>query len=111
MTTVPTTLDRQFRDAAAVAGLLDVSYDIADTPIGWLLVAVTERGLCRISFDPEPDRETEQLARAFGARVLRAPRFRLSIWGEFCRRGVRSAARPSARAASRLHRVCLRERR
>jgi methylated-DNA-[protein]-cysteine S-methyltransferase len=74
MTTVPTTLDRQFRDAAAAAGLLDVSYDIADTPIGGLLVAVTERGLCRISFDPEPERETEQLARAFGARVLRAPK-------------------------------------
>ena len=74
MTTVPTTIDRQFRDAAAAAGLLDVSYDIADTPIGPLLVAVTERGLCRVSFDPEPERETEQLARGFGARVLRTPR-------------------------------------
>ena len=74
MTTVPTTIDRQFRDAAAAAGLLDVSYDIADTPIGPLLVAVTERGLCRVSFDPEPERETEHLARGFGARVLRSPR-------------------------------------
>ena len=74
MTTVPTTIDRQFRDAAAAAGLLDVSYDIADTPIGPLLVAVTQRGLCRVSFDPEPERETEQLARGFGARVLRTPR-------------------------------------
>jgi methylated-DNA-[protein]-cysteine S-methyltransferase len=74
MTNVPTTLDRQFRDAAAAAGLLDVSYDIADTPVGPLLVAVTDQGLCRISFDPEPDRETEQLARAFGTRVLRAPK-------------------------------------
>ena len=42
--------------------------------IGSLLLAVTERGLCRISFDPEPDRETETLARTFGVRVLRAPR-------------------------------------
>ena len=74
MTDVPTTLDRQFRDAAAAAGLLDVSYDIADTPVGPLLVAVTDQGLCRISYDPEPDRETEQLARTFGSRVLRAPR-------------------------------------
>jgi methylated-DNA-[protein]-cysteine S-methyltransferase len=74
MRTVPTTLDRQFRDAAAASGLLDVTYDIADTPIGGLLVAVTEWGLCRVSFDPEPERETEQLARAFGARVLRASR-------------------------------------
>jgi methylated-DNA-[protein]-cysteine S-methyltransferase len=74
MTNVPTTLDRQFRDAAAAAGLLDVSYDIADTPVGPLLVAVTDRGLCRISFDPEHDRETDQLARTFGSRVLRAQR-------------------------------------
>ena len=74
MTTVPTTLDQRFRDAAAASGLLDVSYDIADTPVGPLLVAVSDRGLCRISFDPEPEREAEQLARAFGVRVLRAPR-------------------------------------
>jgi methylated-DNA-[protein]-cysteine S-methyltransferase len=74
LTAVPDTLDRQFRHAAADAGLLDVSYDIADTPVGPLLLAVTERGLCRISFDPEPERETEQLARTFGSRVLRAGR-------------------------------------
>jgi methylated-DNA-[protein]-cysteine S-methyltransferase len=74
MTTIPTALDRRFRDAAAAEGLLDVSYDIAETPIGALLVAVTDRGLCRVSFDPEPERETEQLARSFGLRVLRAPR-------------------------------------
>jgi methylated-DNA-[protein]-cysteine S-methyltransferase len=72
--TVPTTLDSRFRDAAAAEGLLDVSYDIADTPVGLLLVAVSDRGLCRISFDPEPERETEQLARTFGVRVLRASR-------------------------------------
>jgi len=73
-TTVPSALDRRFREAAADAGLVDVSYDIADTPVGPLLVAVTERGLCRISFDPEPERETENLAKTFGVRVLRAPR-------------------------------------
>jgi methylated-DNA-[protein]-cysteine S-methyltransferase len=71
---VPTTLDTRFREAAAEAGLLDVSYDIAETPIGPLLVAVTDQGLCRISFDPEPEREAEQLAQAFGLRVLRASR-------------------------------------
>ena len=74
MTSVPKTLDGRFREAAAEAGLLDVSVDVADTQIGPLLLAVTERGLCRISFDPEPDRETETLARTFGVRVLRAPR-------------------------------------
>ena len=70
--TVSPTLDKRFREAAAAAGLLDVAYDLAETPVGTLLVATTERGLCRISFDPEPERETEQLARAFGVRVLRA---------------------------------------
>jgi methylated-DNA-[protein]-cysteine S-methyltransferase len=74
MTSVPTSIDQRFRDAAAASGLLDVSYDVADTPVGPLLVAVTERGLCRISYDPEPEREAEQLARTFGMRVLRAPR-------------------------------------
>jgi methylated-DNA-[protein]-cysteine S-methyltransferase len=74
MTAVPKALDRRFREAATDAGLVDVSFDVADTQIGPLLLAVTERGLCRISFDPEPDRETETLARTFGVRVLRAPR-------------------------------------
>jgi methylated-DNA-[protein]-cysteine S-methyltransferase len=74
MTTVPNTLDSRFREAAAGAGLVDVSFDVTDTPVGPLLVAVTDNGLCRISFDPEPERETEDLARTFGVRVLRAPR-------------------------------------
>jgi methylated-DNA-[protein]-cysteine S-methyltransferase len=72
--TVPAQLDERFRAAAAAEGLLDVAYDVTDSPIGPLLVAVSERGLCRISFDPEPERELESLGRAFGARVLRSPR-------------------------------------
>jgi methylated-DNA-[protein]-cysteine S-methyltransferase len=72
--TVSPDLDRRFRDAAAAEGLLDVAYDLAETPIGRLLVAVTDRGLCEISFDPEPEREAETLSRAFGVRVLRSPR-------------------------------------
>ncbi len=73
MTTVPDTLDRRFREAAASAGLLDVAYDFTDSPVGRLLVAASGRGLCRISFDPEPERELDALARAFGARILRSP--------------------------------------
>jgi methylated-DNA-[protein]-cysteine S-methyltransferase len=69
--TVSPTLDKRFREAAASAGLLDVAYDLAETPIGTLLVASTERGLCRISFDPEPEREAASLAESFGVRVLR----------------------------------------
>jgi methylated-DNA-[protein]-cysteine S-methyltransferase len=74
MTTVPKTLDRRFRLAAAESGLVDVSYDVADSPVGPLLLAVTELGLCRISFNPEPERDTEELARTFGVRVLRGPK-------------------------------------
>jgi methylated-DNA-[protein]-cysteine S-methyltransferase len=70
--TVSPTLDRRFREAAAAAGLLDVAYDLTDSPLGPLLLAATDRGLCRISYDPEPDRAAEELARAFGVRVLRA---------------------------------------
>jgi methylated-DNA-[protein]-cysteine S-methyltransferase len=72
MSLFPPELDLRFRDAAVAEGLLDVTYDIADTPVGPLLVAVTERGLCRISYDPDPDRELDGLARDYGTRVLRA---------------------------------------
>jgi methylated-DNA-[protein]-cysteine S-methyltransferase len=70
--TVSPTLDQRFREAAAAAGLLDVAYDFAETPVGTLLVAATERGVCRISYDPEPERVAETLAQKFGLRVLRA---------------------------------------
>jgi methylated-DNA-[protein]-cysteine S-methyltransferase len=74
MTTVSPELDRRFREAAARESLLDVAYDFLDTPIGTLLVAATDRGLCRISYDPQPEQEElERLARTFGVRVLRSP--------------------------------------
>jgi methylated-DNA-[protein]-cysteine S-methyltransferase len=72
MNTVSPGLDRRFRDAAAAAGLLDVAYDFVDSPIGPLLVAVSERGLCKISFDP--DGQVDPLARSYGRRVLRSAR-------------------------------------
>jgi methylated-DNA-[protein]-cysteine S-methyltransferase len=72
--TVSTELDRRFREAAADEGLLDVSYELHDTPVGRLLVAVTDHGLCEISYDADPEAEVERLARAFGSRVLRSPR-------------------------------------
>jgi methylated-DNA-[protein]-cysteine S-methyltransferase len=72
VTTVSLDLDRKFRDAAARERLLDVAYDIVDTPVGPLLVAVTERGIARISYDADPEAELEHLARAYGVRVLRS---------------------------------------
>ena len=71
--TVPAELDRRFREAAVRSGLLDAGSDIVDSPVGALLVAATDRGILRISFDPVPEQEIEHLARLAGPRVLRAP--------------------------------------
>ena len=71
--TVSPELDRRFRDAAAREGVVDVAYELHDTPLGTLLLAATGRGLCRIVYDAEPERELEALARTFGLRVLRSP--------------------------------------
>jgi methylated-DNA-[protein]-cysteine S-methyltransferase len=70
--TVSTDLDRRFREAADREGLVDVAYDLADSPVGDLLVAVTEHGVCRIAY--RPDEALDELTRDFGARVLRLPR-------------------------------------
>jgi methylated-DNA-[protein]-cysteine S-methyltransferase len=64
-------LDERFRAAAVREGLVDVRYDVVGSPIGDLLVAATDRGLCRIWFGPEG--QEEELARLFGVRVLRSP--------------------------------------
>jgi methylated-DNA-[protein]-cysteine S-methyltransferase len=72
--TVSAELDRRFRDAAAASGALDVGYDLVDSPLGPLFVATSDAGLCRISYDADPEGEEELLARGYGARVLRAPR-------------------------------------
>ena len=69
---VPAALDARFREAADREGLVDVAYDLAASPLGELLVAVTERGLCRIAY--RPDAALDELAEDFGARVLRIPR-------------------------------------
>ena len=72
--TVSPDLDRRFRDAAAELGLIDVGFDVVDSPIGDLLVAASDRGLAAISFDSKPEDSLERLARIAGPRVLRSPR-------------------------------------
>ena len=69
--TVSATLDRRFREAAATSGALDVGYDVVESPVGPLLVAASNSGICRISFHADPDEHLEALTRAFGPRVLR----------------------------------------
>ena len=65
-------LDRRFREAAAREGLVDVAFDVMDSPVGDLLLAATDRGLCAIWFHPEAG--LDWVAQTFGARVLRLPR-------------------------------------
>ena len=72
--TVPADLDRRFRDAALALGLVDMAFDVVESPVGELLVAASDQGLASISFDPDPDDALELFARIAGPRVLRSPR-------------------------------------
>jgi methylated-DNA-[protein]-cysteine S-methyltransferase len=72
--TVSPDLDRRFREAAAALDLLDVGYDVVDSPVGPLFVAASDRGLAAISFRSDPDEQLDRLARIAGPRVLRSPR-------------------------------------
>jgi methylated-DNA-[protein]-cysteine S-methyltransferase len=69
--TVTPDLDARFRAAALDAGIVDVRYDVVDSPIGSLAVAATDNGLARINFDV--DGFDERIAKTFGVRVLRVP--------------------------------------
>lgn len=69
----PTDLNRAFLERATAEGLVDVAYAVADTPIGPLFVAVTERGLVRISFGRDDDEVLDELATRLSPRVLAAP--------------------------------------
>jgi methylated-DNA-[protein]-cysteine S-methyltransferase len=72
--TVSPALDRRFREAATTLGLVDIGFDIVDSPVGELLVAASDRGVASIWFDPDPAEDLERLARIGGPRVLRSPR-------------------------------------
>ena len=72
--TVTPDLDRRFREAAATLGLVDIGYDIVESPVGELLVAASDRGVASIWFDPDPADDLDRLARIGGPRVLRSPR-------------------------------------
>jgi methylated-DNA-[protein]-cysteine S-methyltransferase len=60
---------------AARAGLLDVAYTTVDSPVGPLLLAMTERGLVRLAYLGEDDRDLvlEELAARVSPRMLEAP--------------------------------------
>lgn len=66
--------------AAAIAraeaeGLVDVAYAQTDSPVGPLLVAVTDAGLVRVGFAREDvEAILQELAARISARVVRSPR-------------------------------------
>src|SRR4051794_17029849 len=64
-------LDARFRAAAIAEGLVEVRYDLVDSPVGELFVAATDRGLCRIAYFP--DRAEDEVSRQVGRRLLRMP--------------------------------------
>ncbi len=112
--TLSPALDERFRTAAAAEGLLDVAYDVfPDTAIGALLVGVTDHGVCRITFDPDPERELELLARLYGTRVLRASRpverLRLELDEYFEGRRRHFDVEPDVRAMPEFNRRVLAE--
>ena len=72
---VPPISTARFREAAAAAGLLDVAYDVVDTPIGKLLVAATPRGLAGSRTTTSPSASSRG-SRARSARVSCARRSR-----------------------------------
>jgi methylated-DNA-[protein]-cysteine S-methyltransferase len=62
--------------AAAAAGVLDVAYATADSPLGPLLLASTELGLVRVAYLDFADRDVvlQSLADRVSPRMLEAPR-------------------------------------
>jgi methylated-DNA-[protein]-cysteine S-methyltransferase len=60
---------------ADAAGLVDVAYAVAETPIGPLLVAATDAGLVRVAFEREDDDAILQdLATRIAPRVVASPK-------------------------------------
>ena len=70
--TVSPDLDRRFRDAAVTLDLVDVGFDVVDSPVGPLLVAASGQGLAAISFRSDADAQLDRLAQIAGPRVPRA---------------------------------------
>lgn len=70
-----TRLHARLTAGAEKAGLLDVAYRTIDTPVGTLLLAMTEKGLLRVAYDCENhDRALETIAAEISPRILNAPK-------------------------------------
>jgi methylated-DNA-[protein]-cysteine S-methyltransferase len=72
----PSDASRRFAERALDEGLVDIAYDLLDSPLGPILAAVTPAGLVRLSYQRHrsEDEVLEQLATRLSPRVLHAPR-------------------------------------
>jgi methylated-DNA-[protein]-cysteine S-methyltransferase len=64
-------------EAAGTAGLLDVAYATLDSPVGRVLLAMTEHGLIRLAYldaSEDEDATLSELAAKVSPRVLESPR-------------------------------------
>ncbi|HEY8740845.1 MAG TPA: methylated-DNA--[protein]-cysteine S-methyltransferase [Candidatus Dormibacteraeota bacterium] len=60
-------------ERAAGEGLVDISYGEMDSPLGPLLLAVTDRGLVRLSYTEYNPDALQDLARKLSPRIMRRP--------------------------------------
>jgi methylated-DNA-[protein]-cysteine S-methyltransferase len=72
--TITKDLDRRFREAALALELVDLGYDVVDSPVGPLFVGASNQGLAAISFEADPERHLERLVQVAGPRILRSPK-------------------------------------
>jgi methylated-DNA-[protein]-cysteine S-methyltransferase len=70
----PDGIDAAIAERAVADGLLDVAYAVADSPLGPLTIAATERGLVTLAYPNRPlDTVLEELSRHVSPRVMEAP--------------------------------------
>ena len=66
--------EARLAERAGEEGLLDVAYAVADSPLGPLTIAATERGLVMLAYPNRPlDEVLADLSRRVSPRVLEAP--------------------------------------
>ena len=108
----------RFVDAAAASGVLDIAVGAVESPVGELYVAVTPKGLARVSFASEDRAEVlGELAERLSPRILEARRATDGVRRELeeyfeghrtrfevpvDRRLIRGIARDVLRATSRI---------
>ena len=69
----PDALLEKLANRAGDDGLVDISYGEMDSPLGTLVLAVTEHGLVQLSYADSYPRALDALARQLSPRIMRRP--------------------------------------